>query len=245
MKKFLIGGSIAIIAAFALIAAPASAATPNWNIAGSWNLDFDFNGGHYLHTMNVASFDTTTGAFSGTGVYVADPSYTWDVTGTVDGDSITFDISYTGANAGYASHSIGTITSSTSITGTWLDSSSKAGTLTSSGTAVAISDQNGEEDQADEEDETDDQTGDSITSTPCAENLELTAETKACVLWTNGVKGKGILTAPGLQKPFNSNSQAWQHAGKKLDNGDENTLNTLKTSHKSERSNSGSHGKKK
>jgi len=39
--------------------------------------------------------------------------------------------------------------------------------------------------------------------------------TKAEVLKLSGVAGKGIDNAPGLQKPFNPNSQASDHAGKK------------------------------
>jgi len=38
---------------------------------------------------------------------------------------------------------------------------------------------------------------------------------KAGILKLSGVPGKGIDTAPGLQKPFNPNSQASEHAGKK------------------------------
>jgi hypothetical protein len=43
--------------------------------------------------------------------------------------------------------------------------------------------------------------------------------TKAQILTLSGVPGKGISTAPGLQKPFNSNSQASEHAGKKVGKG--------------------------
>ena len=39
--------------------------------------------------------------------------------------------------------------------------------------------------------------------------------TKAWILDNSGVEGKGILTAPGLQKTFNPNSQAAENAGKK------------------------------
>ena len=39
--------------------------------------------------------------------------------------------------------------------------------------------------------------------------------TKAEILKLSGVPGKGIDKAPGLQKPFNDNSQAAEHAGKK------------------------------
>lgn len=38
--------------------------------------------------------------------------------------------------------------------------------------------------------------------------------TKAEILKTRGVPGKGIDHAPGLQKPFNPKSKAAQHAGK-------------------------------
>ena len=39
--------------------------------------------------------------------------------------------------------------------------------------------------------------------------------TKAEILRQRGVPGKGIDTAPGLQKPFNPKSKAAMHAGKK------------------------------
>lgn len=39
--------------------------------------------------------------------------------------------------------------------------------------------------------------------------------TKADFLKGSGVPGKGLDTAPGLQKPFNPKSQAEEHAGKK------------------------------
>ncbi len=39
--------------------------------------------------------------------------------------------------------------------------------------------------------------------------------TKACVLIESEVPGKGLGNAPGLQKPFNPNSKAGEHAGKK------------------------------
>lgn len=46
-------------------------------------------------------------------------------------------------------------------------------------------------------------------------NVFLSLLTKAGILKSTGVTGKGIDQAPGLQKPFNPNSQASQHAGKK------------------------------
>lgn len=46
---------------------------------------------------------------------------------------------------------------------------------------------------------------------------------RAEILKLSGVPGKGIDTAPGLQKPFNPNSQAGEHAGKKDGKGNMNT----------------------
>ena len=46
---------------------------------------------------------------------------------------------------------------------------------------------------------------------------------RAEILQSSGVPGKGIDTAPGLQKPFNPNSQAAEHAGKKDGKGNMNT----------------------
>ena len=43
--------------------------------------------------------------------------------------------------------------------------------------------------------------------------------TKAEIFKTSGIPGKGIDNAPGLQKPFNLNSQAAENAGKKDGNG--------------------------
>jgi len=45
--------------------------------------------------------------------------------------------------------------------------------------------------------------------------IPIPVPTKAEVLMDGGVPGKGLENAPGLQKPFNPNSQAAEHAGKK------------------------------
>jgi len=45
--------------------------------------------------------------------------------------------------------------------------------------------------------------------------LDKTLLTKSEILQISGVPGQGIINAPGLQKPFNPNSQAAEHAGKK------------------------------
>jgi len=110
MKKgILIGITTAMIL---IMSFAVSAAAPNWDITGTWAMDFVL-GGDYFHTMTVTlgDFNTFTGAFSGTGFYNPDHSYTWDITGTVSGDDITFHILYTGTNAGYAVDATGTIAS--------------------------------------------------------------------------------------------------------------------------------------
>ena len=137
-KKFLIGAAAGAIL-FGTLAVSAFAAAPNWNITGTWNLDFSLGSGHYLHTMNVASFDPSTGVFSGTGTYNPDLTYTWTITGgTVNGNNIAFDILYTGTNAGYISHVIGTIASATSMNGTWNDVNGASGEWIGTGTAIPV-----------------------------------------------------------------------------------------------------------
>jgi len=44
---------------------------------------------------------------------------------------------------------------------------------------------------------------------------QIVGQTKAGILKESGVSGKGIDTAPGLQKPFNPKSKAAERAGKK------------------------------
>jgi hypothetical protein len=98
---------------------------PNWDITGSWTLDYDYLGGSYVHMMLVTQPD---GTFTGTGNYVPDPSYTWDVDGKVSGDMITFHILYTGTNAGYQTWTTGIIHPDGTMSGTWFSSSGQDGT---------------------------------------------------------------------------------------------------------------------
>jgi hypothetical protein len=57
----------------------------------------------------------------------------------------------------------------------------------------------------------------SATTDPVAVSLYINKRllTKAEILQLSGIRGKGILKAPGLQKLFNPKSQAAEHAGKK------------------------------
>lgn len=110
------------------------ASAPAWNVTGVWNLVFKVGGTDYPHTMTVSSFDSGTGSFFGAGVYDVDGSYTWDVTGSVSGETISFHVVYTGINAGYSFDATGLIVSGgTDLSGTW-----NSGTWTGSGTASPL-----------------------------------------------------------------------------------------------------------
>ena len=64
----------------------------------------------------------------------------------------------------------------------------------------------------------------SATSNSVSVSLNKSLMTKAEILKLSGVPGKGIDTAPGLQKPFNPKSQAAEHAGKKDRDNEEEQL---------------------
>lgn len=110
-----------------------------WNIVGDWELRFVI-GGNYDHNMTVNFQNMYTGVFSGTGYYITNPSYTWNIQGTsnVVGNTITLDLIYTGTNSGYTVHAVGTIDSEGHIvSGTCSTSASQSGTWSStSGEAV-------------------------------------------------------------------------------------------------------------
>lgn len=112
-KKILLG---VIVVTFAMLSGTAFA-TPNWDIKGTWTWNYYYGGGTYTHTMIIDTFDTVTGDFSGHGFYNPNPSYTWDIIGTVDGDNIDFYIDYTGLNPSYYIDATGTIDSSTQMSG--------------------------------------------------------------------------------------------------------------------------------
>ena len=105
-----------------------------WNITGDWDLRFIY-GGNYDHEMTVTFQDMYTGAFTGTGNGIPNPTTTWDIQGTseVVGNSITLDLIYTGVNSGYTVHAEGTIDSTTGaiVSGTWSSSASQTGTWSS------------------------------------------------------------------------------------------------------------------
>jgi hypothetical protein len=89
-----------------------------WNLEGSWVLRFIL-GGNWDHDMTVDS--QTDGNFSGTGGYPAGGAHThtWNVTGTVSGDNVSFHIVYLTGNPGYELWADGTIAADGSMNGTW------------------------------------------------------------------------------------------------------------------------------
>jgi len=104
-----------------------------WNITGEWDLEFMLVGA-LDHHMTVTIQDMHTGVFSGTGYYIPNTSYTWDIQGTsiVVGNTITLDLIYTGANAGYTVHAEGRIDDDGHIVdGTWSSSAGQSGTWSS------------------------------------------------------------------------------------------------------------------
>ena len=109
-------------------------AAGGWNITGTWSLTLNAGVTPYVHSMTVNSFNPATGAFSGTGFWTADPAYTWNVTGTVSGNTISYHVVYTGINAGYSFNATGAIVpDGLSMGGAW-----DGGTWTANGSATAL-----------------------------------------------------------------------------------------------------------
>ena len=124
MKKLLFVSII--IAAFA-VAVPVFACGQQqphnrcWDLRGEYVIDFTCTSGCsgvYTHTMDIESITVPSGAFSGTGYYNADHSYTWNVNGTLTGTALTFTILYTGSNSGYTVNASGAIASDGTLSGT-------------------------------------------------------------------------------------------------------------------------------
>ena len=112
-----------------------------WNIVGDWSLRFMLGTGIYDHDMIVTFQNMYTGKFSGTGWSTTQSTpKTWDIQGTseVVGSTITLDLIYTTAGAGYTVHAVGTIGDTGEIIGgTWSSSASQNGTWSSySGMAI-------------------------------------------------------------------------------------------------------------
>lgn len=117
-------GAILLASLFPVLstASVASAVTaPQWNLVGNFDITFSCLtgcGGIFPHAMIVATENFSTGDFSGTGKYITDPSYTWDMTGSTNGNNVTFTIVYTGTLAGQTFIEDGTIDENGHMSGT-------------------------------------------------------------------------------------------------------------------------------
>lgn len=72
--------------------------------AGTYTLTATVDGAPYYHSLTIDTVKVITPTnvtFSGTGFYIADPSYTWTVTGSIVNGVVAFHILYTGTLAGY------------------------------------------------------------------------------------------------------------------------------------------------
>ncbi|HEY4493280.1 MAG TPA: hypothetical protein VJB98_01535 [Candidatus Paceibacterota bacterium] len=137
MKKFV----VYVLAALALMAAPAvGMAYSDWDLTGTYTVEFTCVtncSGMYPHSMTVSSMDVMSGLFSGTGYYIPDPSYAWDLNGTSTDSDVTAHILYTGSNAGYYVDMIGTVAGDGTMSGTAVSGSGQTFTWeTTSGAAT-------------------------------------------------------------------------------------------------------------
>jgi hypothetical protein len=141
MAKWLAALSILL---FPLVSAVAvEALSANWNPTGAYTIDFTCTSGcsgTYSHHMNITAYHSNNGNFSGNGYYLADSSYTWNMTGNLTGTNINFHALYTGSNPGYTLNASGTTANNGTLSGTASDSSGQTFTWASStGAATAIS----------------------------------------------------------------------------------------------------------
>lgn len=94
---------------------------PHWNLVGTYPINFTCTAvcsGDYLHSLNIATENLNTGDFSGTGNYIADPNYAWNITGNTVDNSLTFTMVYTNNLAGYTVNGVGTIDENGVMSGT-------------------------------------------------------------------------------------------------------------------------------
>ena len=119
------------------LAAPSSGV---WKLGSTVPITLSIGGGTYAHTMTVLTWHPLAYnrlAFTASGVYDPDHSYTWTGSGTVNGSAFVLDLVYTGSNPGYALHLDGTIASDGSISGT--ETGSSTGTfVTGAGSASQV-----------------------------------------------------------------------------------------------------------
>lgn len=136
-------GTMFLVSVFPILSAAPVAyaiATPQWNLVGNFDITFTCVtgcAGDYTHNANIATENTATGDFSGTGYYIPDPSYTWDITGNTVNSSITYHLLYTGAVPGYTLDAVGVIDENGMMSGTGTDSWARTFTWTTPTGAVS------------------------------------------------------------------------------------------------------------
>jgi hypothetical protein len=99
------------------------ASPPQYDLRGVWTFDDIYQGVHYYHTMTITSYDSSNGVFSGTGFYNSDPSLTWAISGTENGNSVDFVLTVLTSSAeGTTLAGSGSLTSETYMSGEGLQS---------------------------------------------------------------------------------------------------------------------------
>lgn len=122
------GSAMLLVSAFPVLGPTQmaiAAAPPVWSAVGTYDITFRCVtgcAGDYTHRANVTTQNNATGDFSGTGYYITDPSYTWNITGNTVDSNYTFHLLYTGTLAGYTVDGVGTIDENGNISGTATDS---------------------------------------------------------------------------------------------------------------------------
>jgi hypothetical protein len=79
-------------------------------VAGTYALTTALGGTPYAHSMTVDTVTVvspTHVVFSGSGYFIADPAYTWTVSGSIIEGVVAFHIVYTGTLAGYTFDAVG------------------------------------------------------------------------------------------------------------------------------------------
>lgn len=109
-----------------LVSASANAATPNWDVSGLWESNHHYMGNYYTHENNLTQ--DASGNLSGSGGWNGAidgipslSSNSWDViTGTVSGNTISFDYDYTSGES-CSGNIFAVVSLDGSMTGTWED----------------------------------------------------------------------------------------------------------------------------
>ncbi len=107
-----------------------------WSLIGDWVLEFYFKGSP---PVSVHDMTITDDSFTGTGVWLDDPNFTWAVEGIMEGNIVDFIVTYltpSGAE-GFEVVVTGTIAPDGTMSGEWEDDANRSGTWKSTmGTAL-------------------------------------------------------------------------------------------------------------